>query len=122
MYKRVLIVKEGQWGIVSPESYQDQIEMYKEILDRAKDTEGNRMAMVEIVATAAEAERRAKTEADIVIFISRGMEKEAERFAKAFPRIKVIVFTGAIPEGKVIWVNKGYAADTKTIQNIVLRY
>lgn len=108
-------------GTVKPESYQEQIEMYKKILDGVKDAKGNKLAMVEIIETAEEAKRRAKMEADIVIFISRGMEEEAERFAEAFPRIKVVVFTGAIPDGKVIWVSKGWIGRDE-ICNIVLRW
>ena len=122
MYQRVFIVKEGQWGSVKPEEYKSIIELYKRVLERALDARGNKMATVEIIETAKEAEKRAEMEADVVVFISCGMGEEAERFAKSFPRIKVIVFTGDIPKGKVIWVSKGWAADSKTIQNIVLRY
>lgn len=117
--QKVLIVKEGRW-VVKTESYQELVEMYKKVLDRAED-EGNKMAMVEIIGTAKEAEKRAEM-ADVVVFVSRGMEDEAEKLAKAFPRLKVIVFTGDIPQSKVIWVNKTWATEPETIQNIVLRY
>ncbi|PJA63867.1 MAG: hypothetical protein CO160_01665 [Candidatus Portnoybacteria bacterium CG_4_9_14_3_um_filter_43_11] len=122
MYQRVFIVKEGQWGLMKPEEYESIIKLYKEVLERAEDTKGNKMAEVEVVETTKEAVKRANMEADVVVFISRGMEEEAEKLASAYPRIKVVVFTGAIPQGKVIWVNKACAAGMETIQNIVLRY
>lgn len=120
--KTIFIVKEGQWGLVNPEDYQKQIEFYKSILEAAKDSRGEKKARVKIVATAEEAERRAGMEADVVVFISREMEVAAEKLAKNLPRIKVVVFTGAIPKGKVIWVDKAGTADRKMIQQIVLQW
>lgn len=122
MYQRVFIVKEGSWGSVEAESYQGQIEMYRRTLEEAKDSRGDKLADVKTIETAKEAEERAKMEADVVVFISRGMGEKAERLAKAFPRVKVIVFTGAIPEGKVIWVSKGWVDSRKEICDIVLRW
>lgn len=121
--KRVFIVAEGQWGSVRPEEYQGQIRLYQEILSEAEDSEGKKAALVTIVDTIQEAERKLKEEgADVVVFISRGVEKDAERIARENPRTRVVVFTGLIPEGKVVWVSKAHAADRKTIQSIVLHY
>jgi len=76
------------------------------------------------VATAARSEEIIKSapindSITAVVFISRGMEKEAERIAKAYPKVRVIVFTGLIPEGKVIWVKKA-TVDIETVRKIVL--
>jgi len=123
--KRVLIVKEGQWGSVKPEEYEEQIELYQRILDEAKDYKGEKAAKVEVVATAEKAEKIIKTaplndKIDVVIFISRGMEWIAEKFAATYPRTRVIVFTGLIPEGKVIWLQKSATIGGETIRDIVL--
>jgi len=39
--KRVLIVEEGQWGMVKPEDYQALIKMYFDILNTAKEPYGS---------------------------------------------------------------------------------
>jgi len=122
MYKRVFIVAEGQWGMVTSEEYKEQVERYRRILEEAKDFQGNRAAEVTIIDTIAEAEKRLATEADVVVFISRGVEKAAERIVREHPRVRVIVFTGLIPEGKIVWVRKMFTADRETIQNIVLHW
>ena len=121
--KRVFIVAEGQWGSVRPEEYRGEIRLYQRILSEAEDSGGNKAALVTIIDTIQGAERKLKEEgADVVVFISRGVEKDAERIAKENPRTRVVVFTGLIPEGKVVWVSKAHAADRKAIQNIVLHY
>ncbi len=120
MSKRVLIVKEGQWGWVEPEEYQELIKLYTGILEEAKDSLGNQLAQVTIVDTIKEAEARIRMEADVVVFVSRGVEEEAERIAREHPKIRVIVFTGLIPGGKVVWVQKTWAASRESIQNIIL--
>lgn len=120
MYKRVFIVKEGSWGSVKAESYQKQIETYQRYLDEARDFRGKKAAQVTVVNTAEEAEKRVKMEADVVVFISKGMEREAEKIARENPRVRVIVFTGDIPEGKIVWALKSAAADRELIQDIVL--
>jgi hypothetical protein len=124
--QKVLIVKEGRWGLVEPKEYQEQIEFYQKVLDRAEAPSlygrgKEKAAEVRLVETAEEAEKITRIErVKAIVFVSRGMEVQAEKFAEAFPKTKVIVFTGAIPEGKVIWVNKACMSDSKQIQDIVL--
>lgn len=119
---RVFLVKEGCWGEMKPEDYQVQIEMYRQILEEAKDTQESKAAEVTVIDTIEEAEKRLKMEADVVVFISRGVEREAERIARENPNVRVIVFTGLIPKGKVIWVDKAMTMSRETIEDIVLHY
>jgi hypothetical protein len=132
--KRVIIVAEGQWGQLKPEDYQPQIEMFRRVLEEAEEPYGSegrqvgtrKTIQVQVAKTVAEAEMMIKdaaidTRPEVVIFISRGMEAIAERFAAIYPKIKIIVLTGLIPEGKVIWVHKGWLLGSKFLQNIVLR-
>ena len=120
MFKRVFIVREGSWGQVTDEEYGEQVEMYKDILAGVKDNYGNEEAVVEVIETIAEAERRVSLEADKVVFISRGAEQAAERIAKANPHVRVVIFSGLIPDGKVVWAHKISTANPKMITNIVL--
>lgn len=128
-------MQEGQWGLVKPEDYKEQISLYQQTLDEEEEPYGSegrqvgfrRAAEVRVVATANEAEKIIKTaplneRIGVVIFISRGMERIAEKLAATYPKTKVIVFTGLIPEGKVIWVSKAWATSPEAIQNIVLHY
>ncbi len=118
MPKRVFIVKEGHWGSVEPKEYLEQIEIFKEVIESAEDSLGKKLAQVTIIETAKEAQEKV-TGSDAVIFISRGMERVAEKMASENPRVRVVVFTGLIPKGKVIWFDKGWF-DRKAIQNVVL--
>ncbi|MDO8424364.1 MAG: hypothetical protein Q7S70_00310 [bacterium] len=129
---RVLIVQEGQWGSVPKENYLEIVEMYKRVLEEAEESCGSegkkqKEAEVTIVATASDAERIIKgaplnTEVNAVVFVSRDMEDVAEILAATYPKLRVVVFTGLIPDGKVVWVSKAWAADSRSIQNIVLHY
>jgi len=131
--KRVLIVEEGRWGNTSKENYKDQLDMFRELLDRVmvpihgvegKGIDYVKAIDVEVVPTAKEAEEIIKTapvnqRVDAIIFISRGMEIPAGKIATDHPKTKVIVLTGDVPEGKVFWVDKGRLAQ-EFLKNIIL--
>lgn len=115
MTARVLIVREGQWGTATPESYEQFIEALRETLERAERTGPNntkeKAAKVEVVETWAEAEKRLETAPlnlpiHTVVFVSRDMGETAKRMASKYPRTRIVVFTGLIPEGEVVWVDK----------------
>lgn len=77
------------------------------------------------MATAVEAEEKIRREVlnqktDVVIFMSRDMGWWAKKFAAAFPEKKILVFTGLVPEGEVIWVDKWLIADPQNLRDIVL--
>lgn len=117
--KRVLIVKEGKFGLVDRKIYQMWIDLYERILGKE--------ARVEVIETAEETEEiLKKEEVDAVVFISRGIQEIAERFADTYLKTRIVVFTGFIPfpdtmsSKKVIWVDKGKATDPQIIRDIVL--
>lgn len=126
--KRVLIVKEGQWGDMKPEEYQTLINYFQRTLETAEfpslyqEGRKEKAAEVRVIEAAQDAEKILKTEgADAVLFIiSGGMEFTAERLATLYPGTRVIVFTGLIPERKVIWIDKLWL-NPELIENVVLR-
>lgn len=123
--KRVLIVQEGQWGSVQKDDYQKFTDWCVEILSDVKTAAGEKEAIVEVVATAAEAEVKIRLEAlnqktDVVIFLSRSMGGIAKEFTAKFPEKKIIVFTGLIPKDQVIWINKLWISSRLTLREIVL--
>lgn len=125
--KRVLIVKEGHFGDVKPESYMEQIENFRHAIEAAevpslyRHGEKEKAAEVQVVETAQEAEKTLSRErVSAVVFIFRGMEHSAERLACLYPEARIVVFTGLIPKGKVVWIDKMWATTRETIQNVVL--
>lgn len=111
--KKVLIVQEGQGKGEIAKAYQEEIGVYKRVLDRA--------AEVKVVETAEEAERMVERhEADILIFITSRMRRKAEELAKKFPRVWVYVFTAEIPGGEVRWMDKFWIKDFAILRNLVL--
>lgn len=131
--KRVIIVGEGTWGQATPGDYKDLVELFRDSLGGAVDSysipgsdqaENEKIFRVEVVATAVEAEQIIKSAAlnqpiEKVIFVSRGMELIAERLAATYPQIRVIIFSGLVPEGKIVWVNKSVIHDSNTLKDIV---
>jgi len=121
-------VAKGSWSAMKPGDYRDLIEIYQRTIDEAKEPKlppgkgEEKAATVEVVETVAEVERRIRERGDIhaVVFVSRGMKREAEKFATTYPSVRTIVFTGLVPEGKVIWIDKNWATNSKVIQDIIL--
>ncbi|OGZ33325.1 MAG: hypothetical protein A3I88_00145 [Candidatus Portnoybacteria bacterium RIFCSPLOWO2_12_FULL_39_9] len=120
--KKVVIVREGQWGLVKKESYEEFIEILKEILEKAVSPDGKeKIAEVEVVETSAEALLKLRMGGiDTLIFISRDKLAEARQIKKVHRRLKVVLFTGLIPEEEIILVDKGWLLDSREIKHIVL--
>lgn len=122
--QKVLIVLEGQWGSVKPESYKDTVEAFKLALDKAKVSLGGeeeKAAETTIVETVKEAEELVRRGGiHVLMFISRGMERKAEELAARYPKTRIIVATGLIPEGKVVWLNKWWLSSGDNIREIIL--
>jgi len=126
--RRIVIVKEGQWGTVTREEYEQFIELLKRSLEEIKTknyTTGQeeKAAEVVVIDTAQEVKnllKKNKWAVDILMFVSRGMESVAEKIAAEYPRIRVVVFTGFIPDGKVIWFTKTWITQA-TLRSLLLR-
>jgi uncharacterized protein involved in cysteine biosynthesis len=126
--KRVLIVKEGHFGEVKQEEYAEEIELFRHALEVAEvpsligREKKEKAAKVEVVETAQEVEKiLSREKVDAVVFISRGMESSAEKIASSYPKTRITVFTGLIPDGKVVWVDKTWITGKEIIQRPVLR-
>ncbi|OGC47426.1 hypothetical protein A2713_02330 [candidate division WWE3 bacterium RIFCSPHIGHO2_01_FULL_35_17] len=119
--RKVIIVQEGQWGIVTKKNYDEFIKILKKIVENAVDGNKERIAEVEVVETSAEALTRLEMKRiDTLIFISRDMLAEAKKIKKVHHRLKVVLFTGLIPEEEVILVDKGWLFSSKEIERIIL--
>ena len=126
MIPTVLIVKEGQWGQATPDDYERQVKYLQETLEAEVPAPHGGMqkaADVEIFATAKEAEHRIQTGTGVsaVVFVTRDMEKVAEEMAARYPRMRVVVWTGFIPDGKVIWIGKHWAPGAEYLRAHILR-
>ncbi len=125
MIPTVLIVKEGQWGQATPEDYELQVKYLQETLEAevpALHGGTQKAADVEIFATAKEAEHRIQTGTGVsaIVFVSRDMERTAEEMAARYPRMRVAVWTGFIPDGKVIWIGKGWTTRAEDLRAHIL--
>ncbi|MFH1990759.1 MAG: hypothetical protein ABIJ19_02810, partial [Patescibacteria group bacterium] len=92
--KKVVIVREGGWGSVKQEQYNETAEGVKRSLERlarpnsSKPREEEKVfASVEIVSTLEEARKKDLNNFDIMIFLTRGQIKEARAIKKERPKI-----------------------------------
>lgn len=122
--KVVLMVKGFTWGIVKQADADTTADIFVRELRSAmvhdpKTKENHRAAMVDVVHYN-ELEQRLGTHPnpDIVVFPSRGAVVVARRLAAERPRLKIVVLTGKIPDGEVLFVDKGW--DDSTIRQVIL--
>ncbi len=113
--QKVVIVASGGWGDLKPQDYRQFIEEHlKADLEEANKKYDqmkieNLKFSVEEAETSEEAVKRlAGSHNGFLVYVTRSKELEAEKVAKENPHLKVIVFTGLIPDGKVRYVNKGW--------------
>lgn len=79
------------------------------------------MAEVEVMETANDALRLIMGEKiDVLVFISRGMMTKARKIKKEYPKLKIVLFTGLIPDEEIILVSKGWLLGVKETQRIIL--
>src|SRR3989344_5150842 len=99
--RKVIIVQEGQWGIVTKKNYDEFIKILKKIVENAVDGNKERIAEVEVVETSAEALTRLEMKRiDTLIFISRDMLAEAKKNKKNNHTLKDFIFFVFIPPKK----------------------
>lgn len=122
--KKVCVVKGYTWGIVSQDSADETVETMASSLRRA--TVKDYSSGEEVLAADVEVVDRVELDQrlgrfpvpDVVVFPSRGAVEAAKRIAAQMPRMKVVVLTGAIPDGEVLFVDKLW--DVSTIQEAIL--
>lgn len=116
--KKVFIVREGQYdSFTQSDDYKNLIDSLVELLVRT--TSRADEVSVEVAPTAESIVSRINRERiDVVIFVSRDMARVAEDFAKIFPMTRIVVLTGLIPEGKIIWLDKNWC-NSEIIRKVV---
>lgn len=126
--ERIVIVRQSAWGGVKKETYDSQINLIKEALEEAtekyyhqgKERERKRAKSVEVVDTIEEVWKKAKRdEMNILIFLSAGRASEARAIKEKYRHLKVLILTGLIPDGEIIWVSKRWASEMKILKTIV---
>ncbi len=97
------------WGLsllnASEENYDILARSIQDLLEREKDSRDESAAEVRVVATTADALKWVEGRGTIV-YVTRGKSREAKRTAEGNPKLKVLVLTGLLPEGEVIFVPK----------------
>ncbi len=108
----VVVVTSGQWGSVTPAEYKDFADIIKDELEaesRRRQAGSERGLTVLLAPTVEEAlEKFNVGGSGSLIFLSRSEASRAEEIAAQYPRLQVVLFTGLIPEGKVIYISKAW--------------
>ena len=125
MTTKVAIIKAGEWGKLSQAGgdYDHFTRQLQDTLDEAEQkrwTGGKeKAAEVKVVKNVDEA-RAWLSGKGVAIFLTRGMQYVAEALAKESPKMRVLVFTGLLPEGKVIYISKDWTTSIDRIKEFVL--
>ncbi len=126
--RRVVFVAQGSWGDVREDDpcYTSQAEGLRQIVEAARrhDPDSGKevpAATFEVVTNIAALREQCGRypRPDVVIFRSRGMLDAAREIVRVYPRVRVIVYTGLIPEGEVIFVEKGWILDDAVLRSIL---
>ena len=123
--KRVVIVKEGEWGTLR--QARGDYNAWIGLLERAIKDAGDE-ATVDLIRTFMEAEAEVKKgRVDVLVFISRGMINVAEKIKKAWPALRVVIFSGLPPQEEcltqeIVLVDKADIRGPGDIRRVVLSY
>ena len=101
--ERVAIINAGE-AFSSSRAHGDY-EGFNQLLEEVLKEKG---ASVKTIADVDEAISWLSSTGGVMVFTTIGMAEEAKRVAKEHPRLKVVLFTGAMPRGEVVFVNKGW--------------
>lgn len=104
---KVAIIKPKGRGWVKPEEYDRITEEFHDELARVKYSDGGERAEPQIFSTASEALPWLNGYG-AMIFLSRGDIEVAKETARAFPNIRVVLYTGLLPKGEVIYIGKAW--------------
>ena len=122
--KNVLIVGTQGWNQLKPEDYASLITTIKNALEDEVQVGSHKQpaAEVELVPTPEEAraQLRSGKRIDVVVFVSRGEQADAEQLALQYPHTRMIVLTGLIPDGLVVWVGKHWIRSSEDIRLHIL--
>ncbi len=122
--KKVIFVNTGGWGDLSASKgdYDSIIALFSRELEKMTQPASvgsgrEKVATAITVKSTDEAiQMMQKQDIDSLIFLSRGMISKAREVKKSHPRIRVVVFTGLIPDDEVIIADKGWiSSDFETL-------
>ncbi len=108
--RKVVIINAGERMSLSAEkgSYDSMVGSLKNIIDRIKQTSDEKIE-VEVLDSIDSGElghTELDTDVLILIFVTAGMLRKAREIKARFPRIRVIVLTGLIPDDEVTLISK----------------
>lgn len=108
--QKVVIVKEGE---LKKGSYDLWVTLLKRMMDG--------LAEVEVAETFDDAlVIMGKSEVDALIFISRSMIPRAREIKKERSRLKVVLFSGLIPDDEIILIDKAWGLSHEALRKIIL--
>ncbi len=108
----VVIVREGHWGLIKEGGNDSWVMACQWNLEEATtlDTHTHAevpAAKVEIIEKLEQLEPRLKFgDVDVVIFVSKGVAAKAKQLKAKYPRTRMFVCTGDVPDDEIIWVRK----------------
>ncbi len=124
--RKVVIVNAGGWGDLSAEkgSYDNIARSFQDLLSRAKDkdwyTQQEKPAAEVRIVTNNEEALSWLDGRGTVIYLTRGMLREAHKVAEQYPQIRVVLLTGELPEGEVIITGKHWV-DSEVLLKMALK-
>lgn len=125
--QHVVIVAQGSFGNLKEDEYRSWTETYVAMLESARRQDPHTkeevpVATVEVVPSVAVLREKFSgfPRPDVVIFRTCSMLVEARAIKREFPRAKVIVFTGAMPDDEVILVHKRWNIGIDGLRSIIL--
>lgn len=119
--KKVIVVKQGHLVGAGQE---DEYEPWVELVRRATEDGGAEVKLLQIFNEAQGLLE--KEEASALVFISMGMLSAARVAKDKYPRLRVVIFTGSLPEPDeerfkgLILVDKVKTTDSKSICEAIL--
>lgn len=122
--KVIWVVKGYTWGAIPQEEADENIRTQVRLLESATRYDSDAKAdvpaaVVEVVERGDLAGRLERyPRANIVVFPSRGAIDRAKEIALRYRDVKVVVLTGLLPEGEVLFVDKGW--DPDAIRDVIL--
>jgi|SRR3989344_23031 len=107
---KVAIIKSKGWGWTKPEEYDSLAEELRDALAREKYTDGGERAEPRIFSMASEALAWLDGYGSM-IFLSRGDIDVAKEVASKHPDVRVVLYTGLLPKGEVIYIGKAWGSN-----------
>lgn len=126
MLQKVALVKAGEWGSKRQDKgdYDELVERLTNIVEEARQEAGPDRCKIKAaksyVAGSTQEALSWLGGHGVIVFVSRVMATEAKEVASKHPGIRVILFTGLIPEGEVVFISHGWLLQRKEMERILL--